>query len=433
MSSKKKWERIERLNAGEPIWYVDPCLDAEDEVWFYAPNNELRVSSGGVLYKDQRVEAAPRAAERHTLYRVAAGLYVDVEVRGDRLVLRRGVLNGASVATDCEARELPAILARYRAIGFRDGTPWNPSKTRVTLREYRDGAKAWTIHVDGDVVVEDRRTSKEAGSREAAIARAGDRIAAKERAGYALVLIELEKAAHPNPEPKAPKAAPARPTYARAPTQAKPADAFEAVDAAVAMLRDLHARVDRHHFIAECVDKEKGRARVAAVERHADFFLRTHEARVGRWLMAGPRRPRARESSWDYFLRVYGSITWIVDGAVDEGLPMFYCGNVTGGGWSCLEVADDVFDMDGHVEAVGEPALAQLVVFHGGWHHGLAFAFDTRVRSPASEAAIVPFSDETSELPRRPRAAAVKPFGAWLFARVRALAKVVERNIREVG
>src|SRR5690606_35201991 len=140
-------------------------------------------------------------------------------------------------------------------------------------------------------------------------------------------------------------------------------------DAAIALLRDLHARVDRHHFIAEFVDKQKGRARVAAVEPHADFFLSTHEARVGRWLTAAPRRPRVRESSWDYFLRVYGSITWIVDGAVDEGLPMFYCGNVSGGGWSCLEIADDVFDMDGHVEAVGEPALAQLVVFHGGWHH----------------------------------------------------------------
>ena len=102
MSSKKQWERIERLNAGEPIWYVDPRLDAKDEVWFYAPNNELRASSGGVLYKHQRAEAAPRAAERHTLYRVAAGLYVDVEVRGDRLVLRRGVLNGASVVGTAE-------------------------------------------------------------------------------------------------------------------------------------------------------------------------------------------------------------------------------------------------------------------------------------------------------------------------------------------
>ena len=107
MAGKQNWERIRRLNGGEPIWFIEPLINTRDEVWFFAPGPELRIHSAGVLYRPRAGAKPPAGAvtERHTLYRLADDLYVDVEVRGDRLVLRRGVLNGGSVATERPASE----------------------------------------------------------------------------------------------------------------------------------------------------------------------------------------------------------------------------------------------------------------------------------------------------------------------------------------
>ncbi|MBN8467685.1 hypothetical protein JYJ95_14285 [Corallococcus exiguus] len=144
-----------------------------------------------------------------------------------------------------------------------------------------------------------------------------------------------------------------------------------------------------------------------------------HKARIGRWRTAKPGKPKKRESSWDYFLRVYGSITWIVGGGADQDLPMFLCGNVTGGGWSCLEVADDLYERD------------DLVVFHGGWHTSRSFAFDPRVGSPTGELAIIPFDEGMEKLPRPMKRERVQPFGLWLHKRVVQLVRIAERNLHE--
>ncbi|MBN8226828.1 hypothetical protein JYK02_04815 [Corallococcus macrosporus] len=157
-----------------------------------------------------------------------------------------------------------------------------------------------------------------------------------------------------------------------------------------------------------------------------------HKARIGRWRTAKPGKPKKRESSWDYFLRVYGSITWIVGSGADQDLPMFLCGNVTGGGWSCLEIADDVYDIEGLVEATGNTELENLRVFHGGWHTSRSFAFDARVVSPTGEQAIIPFDEGEAELPRPMKRERVQPFGLWLHKRVAQLARTAEENLREM-
>jgi hypothetical protein len=110
---------------------------------------------------------------------------------------------------------------------------------------------------------------------------------------------------------------------------------------------------------------------------------------------------------------------------------MFYCGNVTGGGWSCLEIASDVYDTRDLAEALGEPDVAQLEVFHGGWHHDKSFAFDRRNQNARGERAIVPFGEEiTSKLSPLPKS--VTPFGDWLYTRTAALVRTAERNLREL-
>ncbi|QRO02833.1 hypothetical protein JRI60_37100 [Archangium violaceum] len=156
-----------------------------------------------------------------------------------------------------------------------------------------------------------------------------------------------------------------------------------------------------------------------------------HKERIGRWQTAKPGKPKKRESSWDYFLRVYGSITWIVGSGADDDLPMFLCGNVTGGGWSCLEVSNDLYEMDDLVEATGNTDLEELLVFHGGWHTRKSFAFDCRVASPSGELAIIPFDESIEKLPRPMKPERVQPFGTWLHKRVSELIRTAEANLHE--
>ncbi len=429
------WKRLEKLNGGDRISYSDPRLDTKNEVWFYAQSYEPRVWSDGVLYKHDKKadEVIAPITGRFTLYKQREALFVDVELRGDQAVVRRGVLNGHFLSTRFAPAEVESLLARYRALGFRDGFPWNATKTLATRRDYvKADVAGWTVVVDGNVFHDEGKESS-APSREAAIALAEKRIRAKEKAGFRLYRIELIKSDHPNPEPRPAKGAPARKLPPKRAPVARPKNAYEAVDAAIAMLKDLHERIPTGHFVTECLDLKKDRARVASVESSAAFFLRMHKARVGRWAKAKPRKPKKHESSWDYFANTYGSITWILEGAADEGLAMFYCGNVTGGGWSCLEIdSDSDYSLDDQVEVTGNEELENLFVFHGGWHHDRSWAFDQRVASPTGEYAIIPFDDTLEKLPREAKPERIVPFGLWLYKRVAALTKVAEKNLREL-
>ncbi|WP_239469936.1 hypothetical protein [Archangium violaceum] len=428
------WKRLQQLNAGEAIWYSDPQLDTKDEVWFYNQGGALRIWSEGTLHKeDPKVFKGLKPVERrHTLYRLSSLLHVDVEVRGEQSLICRGTLNGAHLVSRIETSRIEALLARYRKLGFKDGAPWNASAKYVTRREYHlNDSKYWDIRVDGEHVFEDYSKQTTLASREAALARAEQRVRAREKAGFQLRNIELEKARFSNPEPKPAPGAPKRAPPPKGPAFPKPQDAFEAVDTAIAMLKDLHTRYPTGHFVAEQLDVAKEKKRIASVEEHASFFKRMHKERIGRWQTAKPGKPKKRESSWDYFLRVYGSITWIVGSGADDDLPMFLCGNVTGGGWSCLEVSNDLYEMDDLVEATGNTDLEELLVFHGGWHTRKSFAFDCRVASPSGELAIIPFDESIEKLPRPMKPERVQPFGTWLHKRVSELIRTAEANLHE--
>ncbi|WP_242588443.1 hypothetical protein [Corallococcus macrosporus] len=429
------WKRLRKLNGGDPIWYSDPQLDTKDEVWLYTQGGALRVWSAGTLDKEDAnvFKGLAPVERRHTLYRLGSLLHVDVEVRGAQSLIRRGTLNGAHLVSRIETSQVEALLARYRKLGFKDGAPWNATKKFVTRRQYhRAPDKYWGVLVDGEHVFEDSSKQTTCDSREAALARAEQRVRAREKAGFVLQNIELTSARFSNPEPRPAPNAPKRAPLPNRPSFPKPRDAFEAVDVAIAMLKDLHARMPTGHFVAEQLDAQEEKKRIATTVEHVSFFKRMHKARIGRWRTAKPGKPKKRESSWDYFLRVYGSITWIVGSGADQDLPMFLCGNVTGGGWSCLEIADDVYDIEGLVEATGNTELENLRVFHGGWHTSRSFAFDARVVSPTGEQAIIPFDEGEAELPRPMKRERVQPFGLWLHKRVAQLARTAEENLREM-
>jgi hypothetical protein len=424
------WKRLEQLNGGKKVYYTEPRFDRDGEVWFWDANSNIKISSNGKLAKNERVRKLPAPLSgRHTLYVVDRQLVVDIEVHGDRAILRRGLLNGDLVTNAIAAGEIDSILVQYRRLGFRDGTPWNATPQRVTLREYRKGGK-WTIHIDGNAVVENWRDESPLRSRDAAIAEAEKRIAAKQKLGYSLRVIELKQADRANPKPPAPKGVkrPSKPS-AR-PAFAAPKNPYAAVDTAIAMLRDLHERIPRHHFVAELLDVKADRARLGDSEGHVDFFMKMHRKRLGSWRKAKSSLPKRGQSSWQYFLRTYGSITWILDSEVDEGLEMFYCGNVSGGGWSCLEIGEDLYDMEDLIDAMEQPKLEALEVFAGGWHDDKSFAFDKRTSSKTNEHPIVRFGEGDPKLAKA--GAKIEPFGTWLHARVGKLTKIVERNLRDL-
>ncbi|MFF1651005.1 hypothetical protein [Streptomyces sp. NPDC058240] len=430
------WDRLIRLNGGEKIVYESPALDTPAEVWFYAPAWELRLwSAGGLVVHDtDAVTVADPVTARSTLYRLRDQLVVDVEVRSDTAVVRRGVLNGPLVASRIAPGDVAALLADYRALGFRDGAPWNATETRVTVREYRRDGTAWTIRVDGEHTLENgQRVSTAGADRQAAIACAERLVRGKEEDGFSLHLIETFPAQHPNPRPVPPADVVLSATVPTAAPVPVPPDAFAAVDAAVSILTDLHRRIPTAHFVTELLDVPQDQARVEESEGHANFFLDMHAKRVGRWRSAQPGTPRADESSWDYFARIYASITWVLHSEACAGLDMFYCGNVSGGGWSCLEIdSAGTYDTDDHADAVDNPELAELFVFHGGWHYDQSFAFDQRVCSPSGEHPVVPFSDTLECLPPPALPSTVEPFGMWLYHRVSDLAEQAERNLCEL-
>lgn len=430
-------EQLRVLAAGEELYNSEPALDAPGEVWFWASGYSLRIHSEGRLYKGAAPHLPGKVTARHTLYRVADHLVVDIEERGARARVRRGVLNGRLVHSNHATSEVPALLAKFRKLRFRDGSPWNASKKKVLQREFAKKLHPWMIAVDGSVLDIAERIGEDwiskderLPSREAAIARAEVLIAKREAVGFRTRLIELRDAQEKNPEPVPPKGVAKKPKAPRGPKFDKPTNAFEAVDLAVTMLREAHTRLPKHHFVTECLQLPKDKQRIDEVNGDVKFFTSLHKQRIGRWLKAKPGKPKKTDSSWTYFVRTYGSLTWILDSHASEELRCFYCGNMSGGGWSPLEVSENQYDMDDLIEATGDESLEALEVFHGGWHDGCAFAFDSRHSDDGGELAIVPF-DETD--PKLPKKSKVVPFRNWLHQRVVSQLRIVEKNIAELA
>ena len=129
------WDRLIQLNGGAKIYYVEPRLDVKNQVWFYNSDAALVISSNGVLVKPKVAKGLGPVTDRATLYQVAKALVVDIEVRSEYAVVRRGVLNGSYVENVIAASDAPALLATYRKLGFRDGSPWHATpETRLGTR-----------------------------------------------------------------------------------------------------------------------------------------------------------------------------------------------------------------------------------------------------------------------------------------------------------
>lgn len=440
--AKTNWKRIEKLNGG-PVYFSEPSLDTKDEVWFYAATStfwgyEFRVWSSGHLVRDEpkTLPKGPVTARR-TLYWVLRQLFVDLEWRGDAVVVRRGLLNGAFVTSIVRPADVDALVARYVALGFTEGTPWNATPKLVTRRDLakKKGEATQSIWIDGAVLVTGGRAlaRKKQASRELAIAAAERALTAAEKGGRRITLIELVRAEEKNPAPPrkgAPEKAP-QPPRAKI---AEPKDAYEAVDAAMAILADLDARFPKGHAVLERLDPKRDRARIEDLGEGGSFFLRMHKDHLGAWNKRAAAKPDRKRSSFDYFAARYGSATWIVDSNLDVDLPGFLVGEVSGGGYSHFAIdARGTYEIEGLAKAMRMPELTSLFVFHEGAHHGYAFAFDRRAKDGKGEHPIVPFDEGSLELPADPAKAKIQPFGLWLYAHVRKVARAIEPALRAVN
>lgn len=423
-----EWKRIEEL-AGERIDYVDPPLFLDDEVWFYRQGGRLAVALDGALVPAATPSAGPVSARR-TLYDVLRELIVDIEVRGGRLVVRRGVLNGAMHLGEARAVDVDALVRRYAARGFTEATPWGFPPFGSLSRQLHDGATWATVRVDGadlhlsggrrwydEACVEHHRRDDEA------IAAAERRLADLEAAGFTLRNLELLDPPSVDSQ-----------TLDKIVAFVGAEDPHDAVDRAVEALRQLARDYPRGHLLVEELDLRSDGARLAELGL-GDFFVDMHEHRIGRWRdLPGPERVG---SSYAYFLARYATLTWIIAPALDHQLPTFLCGNVSGGGWSPLEIGEGLADASPLADERPGHGYEDALVFHGGWGR-TGYLFDRRQASPTGEWAIYPIcldgpqdedppADDELDDP-----ASIEPFGFWFEREVYALVEVIRPRLAAI-
>ncbi len=374
----------------------EPCLETETEVWL-PDAARMVIWQNGALAEDRNGltdGASSPFVGRRTLYDVLGARFVDLELREDRLVLRRGGLNGAL----CETWEPPdavePIVTHYESLDFVEAQPWSFQPFGHMVREVINGVTRRTV--------EDERTLQELLS-----------------GGYTLRMMELVGADRSR----------ARPTIVHAP------DPYQAVDRVVNDIRELHRRYPRGHFVIEAIDlkNEADRARVSSHVGTEKYFLEMHEPTFNRWATLGPAARQG--SSWRYFQEKYGSLTWIV-GDLTAGLSTFACGNVSGGGKCCLQLGE-TYDCSHYEDIEPGRGYDRAIVFHGGWPRD-GFVMDTRVASPTGEFAIYGFCDDGPMPEWLPTADAlpapetIRPFGFWLEEHARPIIETLRGRLAKL-
>jgi hypothetical protein len=358
------------------------------------------------LYKGDVALPESPCLERRVYFHKRLGLFVEFSTYSEGLFVTFAINNGAYVRVAMDSEKVDEWVGHYEGLGFRQVGAWHISPSTVIWREYRDFDNKAVVTIDGsELSVGGDKSSYP--DRESAEAKAEEAAAELIGKGYWLQLMEEGRARHENPPELTPIEVPAMREYSA------PGSAFEAVDQAVAKMTEVHELFTDAHFVTELLDLPADRARLEALG-HDDFFTEMHSERIGRW--RNPPTVEETSSSYDYFCRRYGSMTWILGDSPDD-ISCFYCGNVSGGGWSPLEIVDDDYDTGDLAEATGEDLLTKLHVFHGGWHHGQSYAFDTRYSSEEGEHPIVHFDEcEPEMLSEEPEE--IQAFGYWLLKRV---------------
>ncbi|MFP2924778.1 hypothetical protein ACLESO_06090 [Pyxidicoccus sp. 3LG] len=436
-------QQVMALNNGRAVYNDSRMLvfDHPDECWFHSADYRLHVWSQGALLEEERVPSPAAARERVFLLQKLDGLYVDIALFEGMAIITRGSLGGRCTQAPLKPTDVEALTAHYRKLGFQRVYGWNVSRERLLRRELlltQPGlVRAEHVQVDGAVVLTvstrvvgtEKRVAEERtpfASREEAVAAAEQRLFALEQEGIRPFTMAMPRSTEANPEPPGPPPV-ALTAFAR------PETPHAAVDVAVARLTELHHKLRAGHFIVELLQLDADGDRLDSMGHRGRFFRDMHAERFGRWLRHA--EAPAEGSSFDYFVRRYGTATWVVKWA--GKVPTHLSGNVSGGGQCVLEVNADEYNVEELAKHLEQPlpGLAEAHVFHGGWHDGLSFIFDRRTRTPEGEFGIHAFgeTDPGESWPEEPLAPdEIQPFGFWLFDRVEAICQTLVPELLEV-
>lgn len=414
MTSADHWTQIKAALGDEKPGYT--YLDDPRECWFAVQGRGLCAWQRGQLFRERAASPASVPLARHVFHHLDEECLVELteHTEGGRIVF--AIDNGAMFQAELDPSGFGALAEHYEELGFRRVNPWNLAADTVLWREYRqpggDAKSKVVVSVDGTGW--GAETWQECATRAEAEAAAEAHVLSLLAEGYRLVRMEQWEANEENPSVASAPAVPQLATYP------EPESARAAVDQAVARLSELHRVLPKAHLVVELIELPEDRARLAALGH--EHFSEWYPERLGRWLE--PREAADAQSSFDYFVQRYGTLTWVVRPGSPDELGTFYCGNVCGGGTSPLEIHPHDYDcLEELAEANDEPGYLQLNVFHGGWHDGLSYALDTRFRSDEGEHPLIPFDECEPELPEGPPAE-IQPFGYWLLERVKELSAV---------
>jgi hypothetical protein len=117
---------------------------------------------------------------------------------------------------------------------------------------------------------------------------------------------------------------------------------------------------------------------------------------------------------------------------------MFYCGNVSGGGWSALELGEGLGEADVLADETPNHGYDDALVFHGGWGR-TGYFFDRRQASPTGEWAIYPLcldGPQDEDPPgddELPDASTIEAFGFWLERHVDELVAIVRPRLQAIA
>lgn len=417
MTKDAHWTQIEQALGDEKAGYT--YLDTPEECWFAVQDRGLRGWSRGELLLEVAEEPGSAPVARHVFHHLDEECFVELTEypEGARRVC--AVDNGALFQTELDPAAIPELCAHYERLGFRRVNPWNLAEDTILWREYRvptDRKQKVVVSVDGTTCHAEE--SRECATREEAEALAEAQVVALHARGFRLRLMEQWEASESNPPVASAPPAPELRAYP------EPSSAREAVDQAVARLTELHRALPKAHFVLEALSLPDEQGRLA--ELGHEHFTTWYPDMLGRWLASADADVEGATSSYDYFRRRYGSLTWIVRSGSPRELSTFYCGNVSGGGLSPLQIRDQDYGyLEELADAHDEPAYLKLNVFHGGWHDGLSYAFDTRFTSPEGEHPIVDFDECEAPSMLSEAPAEIQPFGFWLLERVKELSAVV--------
>jgi len=411
--SNPEWDAINAIVAEKQYRFMySNYLDTPEEKWLTLKStNDDSPWAGLAIWRDGELTVGGEAPvppkgvvcqRRVVLYDYANSLFVEMcdygEGRGIQLI---AVDNGYRQRVPLNTDDIDKLIQHYEKIGFVRVGAWHLLENKVIRRNNSLNRKS-AVCILNNRTVEVGEFTETCETREEAEQLMEQKLAELVAEGGTLGGIESWRGSG-NPPPVTPLVLPELKQWP------KPTSARDAVDQAVARVKELHDLFPRGNCVMEQLKLPDDKAR-------ADGFCSLNDPRVGEWHRDDRETPASDDSSWHYFRKKYGSLTWVnantwMEPDVDTGKHM-------DNDASCLlsiEKEQSYNGLEEMADAEEEPKILKLHVFDGCWR----YAFDTTsVIDKHGEHPIVDFDESEPQFFEGEPGDEFQAFGYWLLERV---------------